>query len=359
VRGARVDVPRRGEPMVTAATPHPAVDAIDNAVVTDPFRKPSVSVIVPAFNEALIIENSLHVIHDYMQELTEQYDWEIVVVDDGSTDETGRIADAFAESHDDVRVLRHRVNFSLGQALRTAFNHCTTDYLVVIDCDLTYGTDHIGRFLDEITRTHARIVIASPYMPGGKSTGVPLLRNVASRTANRILSLTASGRFHTLTGMVRAYDRRFVSALNLKAMGTEVNTEIIYKAQLLRAHIVEIPAHLDWTAMRSVPRRSTMRLASSTIRSLLSAFIFRPFMFFIVPGLVIGALGVSGLAWTWGADSASDPLREWHLAADGFLFVSALMLFLGILTLQAKRYFEELFHLGTSILREVRERPRQ
>jgi hypothetical protein len=191
-------------------------------------------------------------------------------------------------------------------------------------------------------------------MPGGRSTGVPFLRNLASRTANRILSLTASGRIHTLTGMVRAYDRRFVSALNLKAMGTEVNTEILYKAQLLRAHIVEIPAHLDWTAMQGVPRRSTMRLANSTIRSLLSAFLFRPFMFFIIPGLFVGAFGVIATAVTFGA-GATTAAHDWHVAGEVALIVSALMLFLGIITLQAKRYFEELFHLGTSILREIRD----
>jgi glycosyltransferase involved in cell wall biosynthesis len=339
---------------VETATPRPAFDA---DLVADAVTRPSVSVIVPAFNEGLVIDETLHALYPYMQSLTDLYEWEIVIVDDGSTDETGDLADAFAAVHDEVRVLRHRVNFSLGQALRTAFNNCTSDYLVVIDCDLTYGPEHVGRLLDEIVTTHARIVIASPYMPGGRSTGVPLLRNVASRTANRILSLAASGRLHTLTGMVRAYDRRFVSSLNLKAMGTEVNTEIIYKAQLLRANIVEIPAHLDWTAMRGVPRRSTMRLANSTIRSLLSAFLFRPFMFFIIPGLVLGVVGVAGIVLTWGADTASDPLREWHIAADGALFVGALMLFLGILTLQSKRYFEELFHLGTSILREIREKP--
>jgi glycosyltransferase involved in cell wall biosynthesis len=339
---------------VAAATPRPAFDP---DLVTDAVTRPSVSVIVPAFNEALVIDETLRELYPYMQSLTDLYEWEIVIVDDGSTDETGDLAEAFAAGHDEVRVLRHRVNFSLGQALRTAFNNCTSDYLVVVDCDLTYGPEHVGRLLDEIVTTHARIVIASPYMPGGRSTGVPLLRNVASRTANRILSLAASGRLHTLTGMVRAYDRRFVSALNLKAMGTEVNTEIIYKAQLLRAHIVEIPAHLDWTAMRGVPRRSTMRLANSTIRSLLSAFLFRPFMFFIVPGLALGVVGIAGIVLTWGADTASDPLREWHIAADGALLVGALMLFLGILTLQSKRYFEELFHLGTSILREIREKP--
>jgi glycosyltransferase involved in cell wall biosynthesis len=314
--------------------------------------RPTVSVIVPAFNEALVIEGSLRAISDYMEELTDRYDWEIVVVDDGSEDETGDIADAFAATHARVRVLRHRHNFSLGQALRTAFNNCTSDYLVMIDCDLSYGPEHVGRLLDAIVTTHARIVIASPYMPGGRSTGVPWLRNVASRGANRILSLTASGDLHTLTGMVRAYDRRFVSALNLKAMGPEVNTEIIYKAQLLRALILEIPAHLDWTAMRGVPRRSTMRLADSTIRSLLSAFIFRPFMFFIIPGLALAAIGSAGFIGSLIANAGTD----WRVASETCLVVAAVMLFIGILTLQAKRYFEELFHLGTSILREVRER---
>jgi glycosyltransferase involved in cell wall biosynthesis len=331
------------------------VTAVQEAVANGSITRPSVSVIVPAYNEALVIGTTLEALHEYLEGLSSKYDWEIVVVDDGSNDETGEIADRFASAHDSVRVLHHWVNFSLGQALRTAFNNCTTDYLVVVDCDLTYGPDHVGRLLDAIVETRARIVIASPYMPGGRSTGVPWLRNLASRTANRILSMAASGRIHTLTGMVRAYDRRFVSALNLKAMGTEVNTEIIYKAQLLRARIEEIPAHLDWTAMQGLPRRSTMRLANSTIRSLLSAFIFRPFMFFIIPGLVLLLVGLGGMILTFGHGDAGDSLRDWHIASEAAMGAAILLLSLGILTLQAKRYFEELFHLGTSILREIRD----
>jgi glycosyltransferase involved in cell wall biosynthesis len=336
----------------TSAVP---VTEVRDAVPDEGVTRPSVSVIVPAYNEGLVIGQTLDSLHDYLQGLSATYEWEIVVVDDGSTDDTGEIAQQFADTHDSVRVLRHWVNFSLGQALRTAFNNCTSDYLVVVDCDLTYGPDHVGRLLDAIVETRARIVIASPYMPGGRSTGVPFLRNVASRVANRILSMAASGRIHTLTGMVRAYDRRFVSALNLKAMGTEVNTEIIYKAQLLRARIEEIPAHLDWTAMQGLPRRSTMKLANSTIRSLLSAFIFRPFMFFIIPGVVLLALGIAGTIWTWGHGDTGDRLRDWHVASEAATGASILLLSIGILTLQAKRYFEELFHLGTSILREIRD----
>jgi len=317
--------------------------------------KPSVSVIVPAFNEVSIIAGTLERLHEYMQGLSLMYAWEIVVVDDGSTDGTGEITQDFATRNENVRVLRHRVNFRLGQALRTAFNACDTDYLVVIDCDLTYGPEHIEKLLETITTTSARVVIVSPYMPGGRSTGVPLLRNIASRMANRILSLTASGRIRTLTGMVRAYDRRFVSVLNLKAMGMEINTEIIYKAQLLRARIVEIPGHLDWRSMHNVSRRSTVRLASATIRSLLSAFLFRPFMFFIVPGLAFFISGLVGIMITLGEGDVGGWQRDLHLGSEVASVLGAGMLCVGILALQAKRYFEELFHLGTSILRELKD----
>ena len=315
--------------------------------------RPSVSVIVPAFNEAGVITETLTQLTDYLRGIEGKYAWEVVVVDDGSDDETRDLAVEFSAANPRVRVLRHRHNFMLGQALRTAFNSCRTDYLVVIDCDLSYSPDHIERLLDAIVETQAKVVIASPYMKGGTCTGVPRLRYLASRCANSILSIAASGRFKTLTGMVRAYDRRFVSALNLKAMGVEVNTEIIYKAQILRAVVVEIPARLDWTVIHGVSRRSTVRLASGTIRSLLSAFIFRPFMFFIVPGLVLALAGAGLVTWAWldGATGGDDA----HVAGIVGVLMGALLCSIGIMALQAKRYFEELFHLGTSILREVRE----
>ncbi|HEX4493060.1 MAG TPA: glycosyltransferase family 2 protein [Acidimicrobiia bacterium] len=317
-----------------------------------PATKPSVSVIVPAFNESAIILETLHTLVDYMHGLDERFRWEIVVVDDGSTDGTGYLAQQAATKNPQIRVLRHRVNFMLGQALRTAFNSCTTDYLVVIDCDLSYSADHIGRLLDTIEETQARVVIASPYMPGGRTTAVPALRNLASRTANQILSVAASGRIRTLTGMVRAYDRRFIASLNLKAMGTEVNTEIIYKAQLLRARIEEIPGHLDWTVIGQLPRRSTVRLANGTIRSLISAFFFKPFAFFIAPGLVTSVAALITLSFALG--QPFEHARVTYMLGI-FLAAGAIMLLsVGMLALQAKRYFEELFSLGTRVLREVR-----
>ena len=332
-----------------------------------------VSIVVPAYNEEAIFAENLEVLYGYMQTLEQGMSWEIIVVNDGSTDNTANLAEDFAHRHKNVRVYHHHVNFGLGQALRTAFTKCRGDYVVTMDLDLSYSPDHIGLLLTEILNTQAKIVIASPYMKGGKLTNIPFVRKISSRLANRLLSLVAAGKIRTLTGLVRAYDRKFLQILNLKAMDMEVNAEIIYKAQLLRARIVEIPAHLDWSYFNSAgkSRRSGFRMLRSIIASLMAAFIFRPFMFFITMGIFL--FGISLYIFTWifihifsiystiqstggyfddrFTMAVAQVFRDRPHAflIGGFILVIGVqILSLGILSLQKKRYFEELFHLGTT-----------
>ena len=341
-----------------------------------PEDRPLVSVIVPAYNEEAVIRESLQTLCDYMTSLEDLYRWEMVVVNDGSSDHTGEIADEFALTRGNVRVLHHHVNFRLGQALRYAFSGSRGDYVVVIDCDLSYAPEHIGRLLYTIQDTRARIVIASPYMPGGKTTNVPVMRRAASRWANRMLAFAAGGGLSTVTGMVRVYDGRFLRSLNLKAMDTDINTEIIYKARVLRARIIEIPAHLDWSFQSTggMRRAGGLKMRRATVSSLFSAFIFRPFLFFILPGLLLLAASLYTGGWviwhianqyghksSFGNYGLTGAIQNaWDQAPHTFfifgisLLLSVQLLSLGIVATQSKRYFEELFHLGTSILQRVK-----
>ncbi len=339
--------------------------------------KPLVSVVVPAYNEAAILVDSLTKITDHLASLEDLYRWELVVVNDGSTDETGPLADEFAASHPNVRILHHRVNFHLGQALRYAFNSTRGDYVAVIDCDLSYDPEHLSRMLYAIEDSRARIVIASPYTKGGRTTNIPFGRRMMSRGANWLLSRAAGGDLTTLTGMVRVYDGRFLRSLDLRATDTEINTEIIYKARILHARIVEIPAHLDWSfAATGGSRRpaSNFRVTRSTVSSLFSSFLFRPFVFFMLPGLVLLAIALYSFGWcVWhvldvygepsqfGNSGLTGAIQNAYERAPhtflvtGITFVLAMQLVtLGVVAAQGKRYFEELFHLGTSIYRQVR-----
>lgn len=344
-------------------------------------RLPMVSVVVPAFNEADVIVDTLGRLVEHLHTLDARFRWEIVVVDDGSTDATSELAQDFAAEHPGVRVLRHRVNFRLGQALRYAFGQTTGEYVAVVDCDLSYSPDHLTRMLHAIQDSGARIVIASPYAKGGKTTNVPFVRRMLSRGANRILGAAAGGGLTTLTGMVRVYDGPFVRSLDLRAVDADINTEIIYKARILHARIVEIPAHLDWSFASTGGTRRPVegRVSGATISSLFSSFLFRPFLFFVLPGLVLLAIAAYSFGWVvwhvaqvygdpspFGNSGLTGAIQNAYRRAPhtflvtGITFVLALQLIsLGVIAAQAKRYFEELYHLGTSVLRrEARDQDR-
>lgn len=315
-----------------------------------------------------------------MSGLERDYRWEIVVINDGSTDETGGIAEAFASQHANVRVYHHFTNFGLGQALRFAAGNCRGDYVLMLDVDLTYSESHIDHLLAHIRETRAKIVLTSPYMKGGRVTNVPWLRKTLSIWGNRFLAASANANFSTLTSMVRVYDGRFLRSLNLRAMGMNVMPEILYKAKLLGARIEEIPAHLDWTGVQAAGgrRRSTVRLMRHTAATILSGFLFRPVMYFVAPGLLMLLFSAYVNSWMVAhfaekyvslsqyngfferasAAVSAAYAQSPHTFLIGFLslMLAIQLISLGIMSLQSKNYFEEIFHLASAIYRTSRER---
>ncbi len=347
----------------------------DSPAVSGTRRKPSVSVIVPAYNEAGLLPGNYEILREYLETLSGQYEWELLFVNDGSADETGALLDAIQAKDDRVRVIHHLKNRGLSEALQTGFANCQSDYAVTLDIDLSYSPDHVGRLLERIAGSQAQVVLASPYMKGGEVSNVPWKRHQMSYWANRFLSFVSPERLSTFTGMVRAYDMHHLKGVDLKAKGMDINPEIIYKTLLLRGRVEEIPAHLDWGPLRKAekPRKSSMQVPWHTLAILFSGFVFRPFMFFLAPGVILSGFAAYMAAWTLthisteyrGLTSAGFEDRLSHAVELAYqhhghtFFVTGLLLMLaaqflslGVLSMQNKRYFEESFHLGTSIYRQ-------
>jgi glycosyltransferase involved in cell wall biosynthesis len=341
--------------------------------------RPLVSVVLPAYNEAGVLAENLRVLQDYLHSLDHKYRWEVLIVNDGSRDDTAAVAEAQRQLYDNVRVLHHPANFGLGQAFQTAFRQSRGDYVVTLDIDLSYAPEHIGALLDKVTEGGSKLVLASPYMKGGQISNVPWLRRTLSIWANRFLSLVAHGNLSTLTCMVRAYDGPYIRALTLRSTGMDVMPETIYKSMIMRARMHQIPAHLDWSRQIKVgvKRRSSMRIVRQIFATLLSGFLFRPFMFFVLPGLVLLGFAIYTNAWMIAhvvdaysalagqVDSGRFSVAVGKAYAEfphtfivGFLslMLAVQLISLGILALQSKSYFEEIFHLGSSVRRAVERR---
>lgn len=342
--------------------------------------RPLITVVTPAFNEEALLPGNLKRLCDHLDTLSDRYRWELIVVNDGSNDRTGPLADAFAATRPGVRVVHHPVNLNLGQGIRTGFAHAQGEYIVILDMDLSYAPDHVERLVDTLVATKADITVASPYMQGGKCTAVPPMRLFLSKRANRFLAFFCHHvDLHTITGMVRGYRRSFVERLSLKANDIEINTEIVYKAMLLRGRIIEIPAHLDWSEIveRVASRPSSFKIVKGILTYTLSGFYFRPFVFFILPALMSLALSLYTLGWiVWNTaeiyartppgvfvdDRLSNAIGAAFQDRPHAFFAFALLLLLGLqlimfggLSFQQKRYFEDLFYVASEGRR--RDRP--
>lgn len=342
-------------------------------------KKPLVSIILPAFNEEAIVKKNIILLYTYLETLGSRYLWEVIIVNDGSADQTGQLAISLIQVYDNLRVLHHTTNRNLGNALRTGFQNSQGDYIIVLDIDLSYAPYHIGRLLSKIEECDADMVIASPYMKGGKNTAVPRLRLLLSKTINFIMRKASGLNIHTFTGMTRAFKGDFIRSLNTKSSTFDINSELIFKAFILRATVIEIPAHLDWSEQRKIGkiRTSGLRIVKGIFNGLVNSFIFRPYLFFWILGITTFLMSLYIIIWIFvntylqypitaelvqGFEkrlslSVSEVYRQspYSFVVGGVtLIISIQFMGLGFLSLQKKRYFDELFHLNSAILKNTK-----
>ncbi len=217
---------------------------------------PRVSIVVPAFNEQALLAASLEAIERYCERVRLEH--ELIVVDDGSVDATRSIATQFAQGRPHVTVIGLDTNAGLGGALRAGIQAAAAPIIVTLDADLTYSPEHIERLVAACSPSTA-IVVASPYASGGQVTGVPRHRLALSRLANRILARRLG--LATSTSMVRAYSREFARSALPALDDRDVSLGLLRAAHDEDRSVLEVPAHLDWSAVAD--RESRLRTRDS------------------------------------------------------------------------------------------------
>jgi glycosyltransferase involved in cell wall biosynthesis len=154
-----------------------------------------VSIVIPAFNEAEAIGHDLDVIIETMDE--SGYDYEIIVVDDGSTDNTGEIA-----AQKGARVIRHPVNMGSGAARKTGILQATGEKIVMTDADGTYPNHEIPRLLQHL-REYDQVVGARTSEQGT----MPWLRAPTKYFIRKLASFLTDMNIPDLNSGLRAFKK--------------------------------------------------------------------------------------------------------------------------------------------------------
>lgn len=141
-----------------------------------------VSVIIPAYEEEETIPQFLQEVVRVIDDL--KLDYELIVVDDGSDDDTFGVVDSLARANPRVRVVRNDPNMGKGHAVKSGFQHSTGGIVVYLDADFSMHPRHLADYLQRLGE--ADIVVASKRHPESDIV-YPLYRRVLSRGFNLLV----------------------------------------------------------------------------------------------------------------------------------------------------------------------------
>ncbi|MBI1952795.1 MAG: glycosyltransferase family 2 protein [Candidatus Omnitrophica bacterium] len=186
--------------------------------------------------------------------------WELIAIDDGSSDGTAALVSAVSKDYPEVRLLSHHPNRGRGYALRQGFSAARGQTIVSTEADLTWGTDILRSLFQSVRTGETGIAIASVHMAGGRMEGVPWGRRLLSRLANRSLSAAVGRKTTAVSGMTRAYRREVLETLNLRSDDKEIHLEILVKAYARGFRSLDLPAILRWPPERNARKLSGWKL---------------------------------------------------------------------------------------------------
>jgi dolichol-phosphate mannosyltransferase len=217
------------------------------------------SVIVPCYNEAESIHQLASELAPLRAALAHQYQLELILVDDGSTDTTWERLHLLVESFGDpqnTRLIRHATNRGLAAAIATGLAQARAEICATLDADCTYDPLQLVPML-KLLEPDVDLVVASPYHPRGAVVGVSRWRLALSRMASRMYRCVMRTRLQTYTSCVRVYRRSSVVDLPQTHGGFVGIVELVWELDRRGGKIVECPAVLT-TRKKG---RSKMRVA--------------------------------------------------------------------------------------------------
>jgi glycosyltransferase involved in cell wall biosynthesis len=187
--------------------------------------KPSVSLVIPMYNEELNIEHAVAASRRSLEEFAS--DHEIIIVDDASTDASPRIVARLAAEDARVRVFTHARNRRLGATLRTGFAAAAKDLVFYMDADIPFDPDILGRAIRAMELTDADMIAAYRHdrtMEGFK-------RGLYTLVYNTLIGLLFGWPHRDINFSFKLMKRGVLEAIELKSEGSLIDAELVVKAK--------------------------------------------------------------------------------------------------------------------------------
>ncbi|HTP29140.1 MAG TPA: glycosyltransferase [Anaeromyxobacteraceae bacterium] len=218
--------------------------AIAREPLVQSVNRTPVTVVVPCYNEELVLPYLANTLEEVRRHLSHWYDLRFVFVDDGSTDETfAQLKRIFGHRPDCVLIQQPR-NMGVAAAILAGIRAATTEVVCSIDCDCTYDPHQLQGMIP-LFQDDVDMVTASPYHPLGGVMNVPGWRLALSKGLSGLYRVVLGEKLATFTSCFRVYRRDAFVDLKLENGGFLGVAEMLGLLSMRRAKIVEYPAVLE------------------------------------------------------------------------------------------------------------------
>ena len=196
---------------------------------------PELTIIIPACNEELSLGQTV----DRLEESV-KLDYEIVIVNDHSTDRTKEAALALADRYKNIRVVDNPERASFVNALLCGIRNCQSPYFVPVMADLCDDPVTINAMQAKIRQGYD-IVVGSRYISGGERIGGSVWKAFFSNFVGNTLNFLIGIPTRDVPNAFKMYRRGIMEGIEIKSRGFEVSAEIPLKAYFRGARITEVP----------------------------------------------------------------------------------------------------------------------
>ena len=242
------------------------------------------SIVIPAYNEEQGIEIILKKLIDVCHSLSNEHQllngYEIIVVNDGSSDETHNIVETFSE----VRLIDHHNNRGYGAALKTGFEEAHSEYIAFLDADGTYPPEALGDLLAHALSTDADMVVGTRMT--GSHSRMPITRWIGNTFYAWVLSWIANRRITDTASGMRIFKRSILKRLEPLPDGLDLTPSMSTLAFQEGLNVLEVPISYNERVGRS--KLSVVRDGIRFFHSIVTlAELYEPLKFFGAAGLLM------------------------------------------------------------------------
>jgi glycosyltransferase involved in cell wall biosynthesis len=199
--------------------------------------RPCLSVVMPCFNEAATIRVAAERV------LESPYTAELLIVDDGSSDDSVHIAKAIADAR--VRVLTQHPNEGKGAALRRGFAEATAEFVIVNDADLEYDPRDFDTLLEPLLEGRADVVYGSRFLAGRPHRVLYFWHSVGNKVLTTLSNMFTNLNLTDMETCYKAFRREVIQSLTIEEDRFGFEPEITAKVAKANHRIYEVGISYD------------------------------------------------------------------------------------------------------------------